>query len=170
MAHKPISRLLITILFLCITSDKVFANDKTIVGYVEKVKIYPGKLFLHAKLDTGARHSSVNAKNIEEFKNGEEDWVRFDIVNRNKKRVTLEMPLVREARIKRHFGKKQHRPVVRLGICLGKTLKEVDVSLVDRQGFLYELLIGRSYLKHDFLIDPAKSYTKSASCKVTKKK
>lgn len=162
--------LLTTILLLWITGNHAIANDKTIVGYVEKVKVYPGKLFFHAKLDTGARNSSINAENIEEYTNNGEDWVRFDVVNRNNKRITLEMPLVREAKIKRHFGKKQHRPVVKLGICLGSTFKEVDVSLVNRQGFLYELLIGRSYLKHDFLIDPSKSYTKSPSCKKVIKK
>lgn len=169
MSRKLISTLSIAIFLLCITGSQVFANDKTIAGYVEKVKIYPGKLLFHAKLDTGARNSSINAENIEEYTNDGEDWVRFDVVNRNKRRITLEMPLVREAKIKRHFGKKQHRPVVKLGICLGSTFKEVDVSLVDRQGFLYEMLIGRSYLKHDFLIDPSKSYTKTPSCKTVNK-
>lgn len=170
MTRKLSKTLIVSVLLLCITGSNAIANDKTTVGYVEKVKIFPGKLVFHAKLDTGARNSSINAENIEEYTNDGEDWVRFDVVNRNKRRITLEMPLVREARIKRHFGKKQHRPVVKLGICLGSTFKEVDVSLVNREGFLYELLIGRSYLKHDFLIDPSESYTKSPSCKTVNKK
>ena len=167
----PVTGLLLTLNILLLFSvTNALAEDKIVVGYVEKVKIYPGKLYFHAKLDTGARNSSINAENIEEFEKDGEDWVRFDIVNRNNKRITLELPQVREAKIKRHFGEKQYRPVIELGICLGGIYKEVDVSLVDREGFLYELLIGRSYLRNDFLVDPGKSYTKLPSCKPGKKK
>lgn len=166
-----ISSLLLSIgILTCLSIQYVNADDKIVVGYVEKVRIYPGKLYFHAKLDTGARNSSINAENIEEFEKDGTEWVRFDVVNHDKKRITLELPLVREATIKRHFGNEQYRPVVVLGICLGGMYKEVEVSLIDRKGFIYELLIGRSYLRHNFLIDPAKSYTKLPSCKPGKKK
>ena len=144
--------------------DILYAEEKDIVGWVEKVKVYPADLMFIAKLDTGARSSSINAKNIEEFERNGELWVRFDVVNRKGTRKTVELPQIREAKIKRHFGKRQHRPVVLLGVCLGKTYQETQVSLVDREGFLYPLLIGRSFIKNAFIVDPSLQYTTQPHC------
>ena len=72
--------------------------------------------------------------------------------------------MLRVAKVKRHAGKAQERPVVRLGICVGDVLKEVEVNLVDRSRFEYRLLVGRSYLANDFLIDPGARYKTSPTC------
>lgn len=152
------------ILLLILFPDYSFAKDKTLIGWIEKVRIYPGDIEFKAKMDTGALTSSINAKNITEFEKDGEEWVRFDIVNKKNISTTLELPLVREAKIKRHFGKTQKRHVVLLGICLGKLYKETQVNLVDRHGFLYAMLIGRSFLRKDFVIDPAEQFTSSPKC------
>lgn len=142
------------------------AKTRKVVGWVEKVKVYPGALEFKAKIDTGALTSSINAKNIIEFERDGETWVRFDVVNRNDMSMTIELPLAREVKIKRHFGKKQKRYVVRLAICLDGLYKKTEVSLVDRQGFVYAMLIGRSFLKKNFIIDPAATFTSSPECQV----
>ena len=49
--------------------------EKGIFGWIEKVKIHPGKILLHAKLDSGADHSSLSAMNIKEFKKKGKNWV-----------------------------------------------------------------------------------------------
>ena len=153
------------ILFLIFVPIHAGAIDKKTIGWIEKVRVYPGDIEFKAKLDTGALTSSINAKNIIEFDREGEPWVRFDIVNKNDISSTLELPLVREATIKRHFGKKQKRYVVVLGICMGKVYKETQVNLVDRHGFLYAMLIGRKYLKQDFIIDPSEQFTTSPKCR-----
>jgi len=86
-----------------------------------------------------------------EFERDGQTWVRFDVVNKKEERATIELPLLRQATIKRHFGKRQYRHVVMLGICLGSVYKETQVTLVDREGFLYDMLLGRSFLKGDFI-------------------
>ena len=141
-----------------------FATEKQVVGWAEKVRIYPGNLVFHAKMDTGAKHSSINAKNIKYFERDGESWVRFDVVNRNRRKITLERPVFRDVTIKRHFNKTQDRPVVLLGVCLGKLYKEVQVNLVDRAGFIYEMLIGRSFMKKDILVNPSAQYTLRPKC------
>ena len=35
-------------------------EDKLIVGWVEKVRLFPGNVVVHAKVDTGADNSSLN--------------------------------------------------------------------------------------------------------------
>ena len=142
------------------------SGEMKTVGWSERVRIYPGGMLFLAKLDTGARNSSINAKNIREFERDGEPWVRFDVENRSKKSMTIELPQFREAKIKRHFGDRQHRPVVLMGICLDRYYRETQVTLVDREGFLYGLLIGRSYLKHKFVVDSSVQYTTQPECRL----
>ncbi|MGH8555638.1 MAG: RimK/LysX family protein, partial [Gammaproteobacteria bacterium] len=55
------------IIFLLIALLPRAAYAKEVVGWVERIKLYPGEMILKAKIDTGAKHSSVNARNIDEF-------------------------------------------------------------------------------------------------------
>ncbi|MGQ0594549.1 MAG: ATP-dependent zinc protease family protein [Gammaproteobacteria bacterium] len=135
-----------------------------VVGWVERVKIYPGEMILEAKLDTGAKRSSIDARDIETFERKGVTWVRFRIVNRDGNKLALERPLVRETKIQRHFGKRQRRPVVKLGVCVGDLYREVQVSLVTRKGFIYPMLIGRMFMKKQLLVDPALRYTVAPKC------
>ena len=43
------------------------AGEKKVVGWIEKVRIYPGNFVVHAKLDSGAEYSSLDAANLTEF-------------------------------------------------------------------------------------------------------
>jgi len=154
--------LLITVSATCI------AGEKQRIGWIENVTIHPGELEFKAKMDTGARTSSINARNIDEFSRDDEQWVSFDILNKVGQTVRLELPVERQAIIKRHFGKHQKRFVVKMDICLGHVHKATEVTLVDREGFLYALLIGRSYLKKDFVIDPSEQFTVKPHCEKEK--
>ena len=60
------------------------------------------------------------------------NWVKFKIVNHMGDIMELEKPVIRFVEIKRHFGRKQVRPVVLLGLCLGNTYQITEVNLVDR--------------------------------------
>ncbi len=150
--------------FSLFTPYQSVAKEIKRIGWVESVRIFPSELQFKAKIDTGAYNSSINAKNIVEFEREGETWVRFDVVNKNHISATIELPLIKEVAIRRHFGKKQRRYAVMLGVCLGKTYKETQVSLVDRKGFLYAMLIGRNFIKGDFVIDPAGQFTVSPRC------
>lgn len=144
--------------------DKPAAMDKQIVGWVERVRLQPGNILLEAKLDSGAEYCSLGATNITEFTRKAEKWVRFDLDDRQGKKVTLEGKLVRQAPIKRHFGKSQRRPVIRLGVCVGNFFRETEVNLVDRTGFIYPMLIGRKFMEGRLVIDPAAQHTVEPTC------
>jgi len=156
----------LTIISLTLFSAPASTKDKQVVGWVEYAKIFPSELKFKSKLDTGAYNSSIHAENIEEFERDGKTWVKFDVLNHNNTGTTLELPVAKEVTIKRHFGEKEKRYAVMLGICLGKTYKKTLVSLVDREGFLYELLIGRNYLKSGFIIDPAETFETTPKCQV----
>jgi len=129
----------------------VAAQGKQVVGWLENARIYPGNLVIIAKLDTGAKNSSLNASNITEVERGGERWVRFKVTNRYGKIAVIE--------------RKVHRIVaILLGICLGNFYKEVEVNLADRSHFNYQMLIGRSFLHGNLIVDPSIKYTIEPKC------
>ncbi len=53
------------------------------------------------------------------------------------------------------MGTNQKRPVVNLELCLAGISKNVQVNLVNRTGYDYQLLLGRSFLSGNFVVDPS---------------
>ena len=141
------------------------ATEKTVVGWIEKVRIYPGNFLVHAKLDSGAEYSSLDASNLQEFERDGNQWVRFDLSEREGTKITLERPLLRWAPIKRHNQEPQRRPVIKLGVCLGNIYKETEVNLIDRKNYQYRMLIGRKFMEGAVIIDPSARYTVEPTCK-----
>ena len=140
------------------------AQNKEVFGWVEKVGVREANFAMQAKLDTGADSSSVHATRVEEFTKKGEQWVRFKVRSTVGSTATIERPIERVALIKRHHGKSERRIVVRLGLCLGDIFQEEDVNLVDRTKFDYRLLLGRSFLVGNAIIDPAMMFTSPPAC------
>lgn len=135
-----------------------------IMGWNERVLVYPSGLEFRAKLDTGARTSSIHATRVREFRRNGRNWVRVTIDNGRGATAELELPVKRFVRIREHGGSYQRRPVVQMGICVGELYKETEVNLVDRTGFIYPLLIGRAFLKNDILVDATVTKTREPDC------
>jgi len=151
-------------LCILVLAASIAAPEKQIVGWIEKVRIHPGNLVIHAKLDTGPRNSSLNTSHVTEFRRDGKRWVRFEVINRDRQKVIIEQKVQRVARIRCDAGGVERRLVIRLGICLGNIFKEVEVNLADRSGFKYQMLIGRSFLAKDFIVDPSLEYTRKLTC------
>lgn len=116
---------------------------------------------VRVKVDTGARTSAIHVAEYEELEDGH---ARFEVVvsERPKMRtIMVEAPLVREAVVKPSSGKRQRRPVVKTTMRLGGVEKEIEISLVSRKGMLCRMLLGRTALKHDFIVDVSRTYLAS---------
>lgn len=138
------------------------------VGWVDNVKIYPGGIQIHARMDSGAKTSSLRPDDSRTFERDGETWIRVDVFDKKGRKHAFERPVVRFARIKRHTGTPERRPVIRLGICVGDVYKEVEATIGRRSEFNYPLLVGRNFLAGSFLIDSAHTYTTKPSCKATR--
>lgn len=147
------------------TPSHSYAQERGHFGWLEKVKLYPGAVMVHAKLDTGADYSSLDSAAMEEFERDGKKWVRFEVISRFGQKENIERPVVRSAWVKKRNGNHSKRNVVRLGICLGKTYMEADVNLVDRSNFTQPMLIGRNFLAGNALVDASSSYTVEPDCK-----
>ena len=144
-------------------------NHRTpiVAGWVELVRINPGNLLVKAKLDTGARTSSMDAPHFEEFEKDGEKWVRFGFSTNERRSVMIERPVKRVARIRDLNGPDQIRNVIEIGICLGDTYAVTEVTLFDRTGFNYRLLLGRSFLKKaGIVVDPDATHITKPRCPV----
>lgn len=128
------------------------------------MRLLPSRVELEAKLDTGAENSSLHVEKQRLFRRDGKRWVRFTIEGESGRRVALERRLIRKATIRRHSGGSDVRPVVALRICLGAVVREVEVNLVDRSGFDYPILVGRSYLSGDFLVDTSRQDLLGPAC------
>lgn len=161
---RPLLITFMTLMVFLLPGPAASGQQKGVSGYIERVRIYPGGLELHAKIDTGAGHSSLDARDIERFTRDAQPWVRFSVTSHSNRSVVIERPLYHIARIRRHGGQIQEREAVLLAICLGAILKTVEVNLIDRTGLGYPMLIGRSFLGGDFLVDPAERFLLQPSC------
>ena len=160
---------LICLILLLIAGSSISVVDakekKTIIGWIEKVRISPGNLVMVAKIDTGADNSSINALNQEEFTKEGTKWIKFTLTNKVGETTIIERPIVRIAKIKRRKSKTRLlRPVVVLGLCVGGVYREVEVNLADRSRFKYQLLIGRSFMRNRLLVDPSAKFTVEPIC------
>ena len=140
-------------------------SAKEVVGWVEYACIKEIGVAMAAKLDSGADHSSLNVGEAFEFQRDGSRSIRFAVVDGNGQKRILEAHIMRTARIKRHTSIPDHRPVILLDICLGKTCRKAEVNLVDRSNYTYPLLLGRSFLTDHFLIDPSRKFILIPNCR-----
>ena len=139
------------------------------LGWLEWAWLEPGHARLKAKLDTGARTSSLHALAIERFARDGRDWVRFEVPlaprsPRAGSTLRLERPLLREARIKTHGGGAVARPVVEIALCVGGLAFTTPVTLTDRSRFNYPLLLGRRALAGRAQVDAAQKFLHDDGC------
>ena len=135
-----------------------------VIGLLEEARIYPGDITVLAKMDTGARTSSLHCECITTTDRDGIKWAKLEVLDVSGKVVQLERKVHRVAKIKRHGGGYQERDVIKLNICVGSVLKETEVNLTNRSHFRYRLLVGREYLKNDFIVDPSLEFTHEISC------
>ena len=137
----------------------------TKAGWIEQAHIYPGELILDAKLDTGAKTSSLHAEDITRFERDGKPWVKFTVQDQAGQSLIFEREIHRIVKIKRHERKSAERPVILLEMCLGKTLQKTEVNLTDRSKYKYPLLIGRVFMADHFMVDPSSKHLLTTSCK-----
>lgn len=139
-------------------------EEPAIAGWTERVRLLPSGVELEAKLDSGAENSSLHVARLRFFERDEKRWVRFTVEGDGGRRVAFERRLLRRAAIKRHTGRSDVRPVVAMAICLGSVARLVEVNLVDRSRFEYPILVGRSFLADEFLIDASGTALQPLDC------
>ena len=168
---KPTVKVLFVSVALLFTANVIASSrtpGKVIAGWVEKVTVVSADLVTKAKLDTGAKTSSIYALNVENFKRDGKRWSRFDLVvtdlKDKEKVVSMERPRVRKVRIKGEADEYDRRSVVTLPICFDGRSYEVEFTLADRGNYIYPVLLGREFLEGRAIVDAEATFMTKAAC------
>lgn len=158
--------LLLNVFFLGLAPLSSFGQNKSVYGYLEPVILYPDKIPLTAKLDTGALTASLSAKDIRLYEKNGKDYVKFKVSHPNiKKALKYDLPVVRIAKIKNRMNEEKSkrydpRPVVKIPIYFDGKLYDITVNLIDRTHFTAPMLLGRKALdKLNAVVDSTIKYT-----------
>ena len=141
--------------------------EKQAIGWREWVELpdlHLGKI--KAKIDTGARSSSIHAFDIEPFDKNGEQWVRFAIhplQHSDDEVVHCEAPIKDYRSITDSGGHKTMRYIVETTFKIGNATFAAELSLFNRSNMLFRMLVGRTALKGRYLVDPARSYCLSSA-------
>lgn len=141
-------------------------SGKAVIGRVEYVWLESAGKYFKARIDTGAKSSSLDASNIQPFERNGDRWVRFDVTFPDETVKTLEAPLLRNVRIRQAAVEElERRPVVKMRVRLGELDEETEFSLSDRGKMLYPVLLGRSFLQDIAVVDVARKFTRKRNLK-----
>ena len=116
---------------------------------------------IRAKIDTGARSSSLHATRMTTFERDGQIWVRFCFRPRVERSVPgcwCEAPSLGTRSIRSSTGELQRRHLIVTDLTLGKETWKIEISLADRQEMGFEMLVGRTAIRRRFLVDPGRSY------------
>ncbi len=116
---------------------------------------------IKAKIDTGARTSSLHAFDLERFEAEGRPWVRFRVhplQRDDSTTVEVEAPLVDERSVKPSTGQAKVRPVILTRAVLGHWGWPIEITLVNRDVMGFRMLLGRRAVRRRFMIDPGRSF------------
>jgi hypothetical protein len=116
---------------------------------------------LKAKIDTGARTSSLHAFDLEWFERDSEPWVRFEIhpwQRSTDDAVVAEAAVESSRDIRSSSGEIEHRPVIRAPLSIAGHEVDAEITLTRRDQMGFRMLIGREAVRRRFLVDPGVSY------------
>lgn len=126
-----------------------------------------------AKIDTGARSSSLHAFDVKTFERDGKTFARFKVhpLQRNsKKTVTCEAEVLEFRQVKSSTGHAQKRPVVLTTVeSLGETW-QIELTLANRDEMGFRMLLGREAVRGRFLVDSGKSFYGGQPKKKNRKK
>lgn len=116
---------------------------------------------IKAKVDTGARTSTLHTFKVEPFEQAGAPWVRFWVHPRQRSHseeiccaaAVLDRRVVRDS-----GGHEEQRFVIETRVNLGDASWPIEVTLTDRDTMGFRMLLGRTAIRGRYLVDPGKSY------------
>jgi hypothetical protein len=137
------------------------ARPLTVVGWRERVSLPDlGLAGIPAKIDTGARTSSLHAEVLDDFSRDGQRFVRF-AVDWGGERHFCEAVHVDIRGITSSMGERQRRFVIKTPLRIGKATFRAEISLADRSQMQFPMLIGRTALRRRFVVDSGHSWLQS---------
>lgn len=136
--------------------------ERRILGWREWVALPDlGVRDIKAKLDTGARTSSLHAFHLERYAHQGVAMVRFEVhpVQRSRTAsVAVEAEVVDERMVRSSDGREETRPVIVTTLEMGGQTWPIELTLTRRDAMGFRMLLGRQALRRRAVVDPGRSY------------
>jgi hypothetical protein len=116
---------------------------------------------IKAKVDTGARTSSLHAFDLKQFDVDGQRRVRFVIhpeQDSAEPAIPVELPLVARRHVRDSGGKAELRPVVEATVELHGQRWPIEITLTRRDAMGFRMLLGRQAIRRRFVVDPGRSF------------
>ncbi|WP_212744999.1 ATP-dependent zinc protease [Arcobacter arenosus] len=146
------------ILVLCFFLTSLYA-DNIVIGKYDRVDLPLLNLKdIRAKVDTGAKTSSLHCSFIESI---DDKYVVFDVLDETHKKYENEkfkLPIKRVAKVRSSNGILEKRYVILTKVFIFGKYIETEFTLTNRKKMNYPILLGREFLKKGFIVDVRKEY------------
>ena len=116
---------------------------------------------IQAKVDTGARTSSLHAADLTLIESRGVTMAQFEIHPDRRStagKAMVTVPVQEFRSIRSSNGRVEQRPVVRTMAEIGNRTMEIELTLSSRKAMGYRMLLGRRVLEDGFWVDPSRSF------------
>ncbi|MCB0420279.1 MAG: ATP-dependent zinc protease [Bdellovibrionales bacterium] len=116
---------------------------------------------IKAKVDTGARSSSLHAFHLSFYKRAGKEYVKFKVHPKQRdshKTIFCVAPVLEYRKVKSSSGHTELRPVILTELSLLGECWTIEVTLTNRDEMGFRMLLGRESFRKRFLVDAGKSY------------
>ncbi|MFD0863550.1 30S ribosomal protein S6--L-glutamate ligase [Sungkyunkwania multivorans] len=112
---------------------------------------------IKARVDSGAKTSSIQASNVKIIQKGTEEWVRFEVNPLQENRsiaIPCEARVIGKRLVKSSTGIAEQRFVIKTMVTIGKDSFEIELTLANRDTMEFKMLLGREALNGRYLVNP----------------
>ena len=116
---------------------------------------------IKAKIDTGARTSCLHAYFVQPFEREGQHWVRFGIHPEQRstdEEIVCETPVKDQRTVRDTGGHEELRYVIESLVKIGSRQHRIELTLTDRDSMKFRVLLGRTAIRGDYLVDSSRSY------------
>jgi hypothetical protein len=121
---------------------------------------------LRVKLDTGARTSAIHVAACDTVGHYEREGQRLPIVRlriplsrlRPERIADVETPVIGYRSVRDTSARPERRAVVRTRLVCGPIDRDIEVTVTDRTGMIFRMILGRQALDGLCLVDPGRTY------------
>jgi hypothetical protein len=143
-------------------NQKLLESETNIIGWKEWLSLPELAIpAIKAKIDTGARTSSLHTFSLEEFAENGKRMVRFGIhplQKRSDVELFCQAPVIEQRNVKDSGGHVERRYVIETTAVLGAMRWPIQLTLTNRDGMLFRMLLGRTALSDRFVVLPGEKY------------
>lgn len=133
-----------------------------LVGWKEYIT-FPdwGLSRIKVKIDTGARTSALDVMSYELHQDGLILVADLHLALERKhpeRLTTVRTPVLRTVVVSNSSGIREQRPLIEAAIRLGPVTKRVRLTVTNRAGMRFRMILGRKALEGDFIVDVSRKY------------